>query len=291
MSDVTVIGLGPMGAALARALLARGHSLTVWNRSEEKAAPLVRQGAVKAASAAEAIAASPLTILCLADYAAVDAVLAAGGNGVNGRAIVSLGSGTPQDARRVAETMAARNAAFLCGAIMVPPAVVGKPEALFFYSGAERVFSEQRGILEALGGDARFLGTDPARALLYNTALLGLYWSTMAGFLHAAALVGTAGVGARDFAQVAREFLAVPSQIIGSCADQIDAGRYPGEAGRLTMDATAMDHLIDASRSQGIGAAVPLFLRRLAQEAIEAGHGAASFAAIVEVLRGKTEAA
>src|SRR5690606_21922608 len=118
MSDVTVIGLGPMGSALASALLARGHSLTVWNRSEEKAAPLVRQGAVKAASAAEATAASPLTILCLADYAAVEAVLAAGGEGVNGRAVVSLGSGTPQDARRMARALAARNAAFLCGAIM-----------------------------------------------------------------------------------------------------------------------------------------------------------------------------
>ena len=41
MSEVIVIGLGNMGSALARALLENGRAVTVWNRSSEKAAPLV----------------------------------------------------------------------------------------------------------------------------------------------------------------------------------------------------------------------------------------------------------
>ncbi|WP_284646287.1 NAD(P)-binding domain-containing protein [Paenibacillus silviterrae] len=45
MSDISFIGVGPMGATLARVLLQNGHRVTVWNRTKEKAEPLVREGA------------------------------------------------------------------------------------------------------------------------------------------------------------------------------------------------------------------------------------------------------
>lgn len=44
-SAVTVIGLGQMGSALAATLLEQGHPTTVWNRSAQKAQPLVERGA------------------------------------------------------------------------------------------------------------------------------------------------------------------------------------------------------------------------------------------------------
>ncbi len=55
MSEVSVIGLGNMGSALARVLQENGRAVTVWNRSPEKAAPLVDMGAALAPSAAAAI--------------------------------------------------------------------------------------------------------------------------------------------------------------------------------------------------------------------------------------------
>src|SRR5918996_263690 len=50
--EVSVIGLGAMGSALARALLSNGHRVTVWNRTSAKAEALVQDGAVLAHSAA-----------------------------------------------------------------------------------------------------------------------------------------------------------------------------------------------------------------------------------------------
>ena len=44
MSDITVIGLGKMGSALARAMKRAGHDLTVWNRSPAKMQPFVDDG-------------------------------------------------------------------------------------------------------------------------------------------------------------------------------------------------------------------------------------------------------
>ena len=44
-NKVSVIGLGAMGAVLAQHLLDKGFDVSVWNRTAEKAQPLVRQGA------------------------------------------------------------------------------------------------------------------------------------------------------------------------------------------------------------------------------------------------------
>ncbi|MCY9670679.1 NAD(P)-binding domain-containing protein [Paenibacillus alginolyticus] len=49
--SVTVIGLGPMGQAMATAFLEHGYKVTVWNRTSSKADELVTKGAVKSSSA------------------------------------------------------------------------------------------------------------------------------------------------------------------------------------------------------------------------------------------------
>nr|WP_317891397.1 NAD(P)-binding domain-containing protein [Saccharopolyspora pogona] len=74
-THVTVIGLGLMGQALARAFLGDGRPTTVWNRTAAKAEQLVAQGAELASSVRDAFAASPLVVRCLSDYYAVHELL------------------------------------------------------------------------------------------------------------------------------------------------------------------------------------------------------------------------
>ena len=74
-NEVSVIGLGVMGSALARALLRDGHRVTVWNRTSAKAEPLVRDGAVLAPSAASAVGASPIVSVCVEDYKVTRSIL------------------------------------------------------------------------------------------------------------------------------------------------------------------------------------------------------------------------
>src|SRR5512132_2263614 len=99
MSEVTVIGLGNMGSALARAFLERGHAVTVWNRSPEKAAPLVAKGAVLASNAAEAIDASPFILLCVTNYAAANQILGEVRTHLAEKLLIHFTTGSPQDAR------------------------------------------------------------------------------------------------------------------------------------------------------------------------------------------------
>jgi len=74
-SPVTVIGLGPMGQAMARALLAAGRQVTVWNRTPSRADDLVTGGATRAETPSDAVSAAELVVLSLTDYQAMYDIL------------------------------------------------------------------------------------------------------------------------------------------------------------------------------------------------------------------------
>lgn len=286
-SKVTVVGLGPMGAALAEAFLEAGHPTTVWNRSANKDDALVAKGATRADTVAEAVAANTLVVICLSDYEAMHQLLDPLGDALSGKVLANLGSGTPEEAREAATWAAEHGADYLDGAIMVPPPAVGRPDAVFFYSGPTVVFESHQATLTTLGGDARYLGADPGLAVLYNMTLLGLMWSTVNGFLHAVAPVGTAKATASEFAPVAVDWFlpSVVSPIITAATRQLDAGDYLGDEGTLEMNATAADHLLRASRDQGIGVEVPAFLKGLLERAIAESHGSDSYMSLIELLK------
>src|SRR5689334_11460106 len=99
MSEVTVIGLGNMGFALARALLEKGRTVTIWNRSPEKAVSLVEKGAVLAPSAAVAVTASPIILICVTNYAAANHILGEVATNLSSKLLVQFTTGSPQEAR------------------------------------------------------------------------------------------------------------------------------------------------------------------------------------------------
>ena len=68
MAKVSVLGLGNMGSALARAFLAREHQVTVWSRTAHRAEPLRNVGAAVATTPCAAVAASPLVVVCMLRY-------------------------------------------------------------------------------------------------------------------------------------------------------------------------------------------------------------------------------
>ncbi|MFK8848775.1 NAD(P)-dependent oxidoreductase [Streptomyces sp. Ac-502] len=285
-ASVTVIGLGPMGLALAETLLRNGHPTTVWNRSPEKADSLVAKGARRAETAAEAISASAVTVVCLKDYATMYAVFDSAGDALKGRALVNLNSGTPNDARAASRWAAGRDVTYLDGAIMVPPPLVGHPESVSLYSGAQHVFDEHRTTLASLG-DPRYLGPDPTLAVLYNTALLDLMYATMNGFLHATALVGSANVPAAEFAGLALDWFmpTVVNATLTEHAPALDRGDYPGDAGTIKMNLHALDHLTRTCVEQGIHADQPQLMKAIAEQAIAQGHGGKNYLAVHEVFK------
>ena len=70
--DISVIGIGAMGAAVVERLLATGHRVTIFNRSAERAMPLADKGALIVDSARDAVEASALTISLVVDAPAME---------------------------------------------------------------------------------------------------------------------------------------------------------------------------------------------------------------------------
>ncbi|MEU3528080.1 NAD(P)-binding domain-containing protein [Streptomyces sp. NPDC038707] len=284
---VTLLGLGPMGKALAGTLLRKGHPLTVWNRSPEKADDLVARGARRARTVAEAVTASPLTLVCLTDYATMYQVLEPAAEALAGRALINLNSGTPAEAHAAVAWSRERGVGYLDGAVMVPPPMVGEPGAVFLYSGSRDVFEQHSEPLTSLG-DPRYLGADPGLAVLHNTAMLDMMYTTLNGWLHATALVGSAGVSAQEFAELALGWfmpVVVDYATLAQRAPDLDAGHYPGTLNTLEMNLNALDHITRTSEEQGVHSDHPRLMKEIAERALAEGHGGESYLSVHELFK------
>src|SRR5512142_3043863 len=107
---VGVIGLGTMGAPMARHLLAAGHEVTVWNRTRHREEPLAALGATRAESAAVAAAGADAVLTCVSDDPDLEKVVL-GADGVAstlpaGAVLVDCSTASPSLARTLAETLA-----------------------------------------------------------------------------------------------------------------------------------------------------------------------------------------
>ncbi|WP_395576719.1 NAD(P)-dependent oxidoreductase [Streptomyces sp. BK79] len=286
---VTVLGLGPMGRALASAFLAAGLRTTVWNRTPGRDGDLVARGAVSASSAEEAVAASPLTVVCVVNYDASDAVLRqdAVTAALKGRTVVNLSADTPARARDTAEWADRHGVRYLDGAIMTPAPTIGTDDAVFLHSGPEELYEEHRPALAALGGTHTHLGEDPGRAAAYDIALLDIFWTAMAGYTHALAVARAEGVTGAELAPFAQGIAAILPPLFTEFAADTDAATYSGELNPITSAASTMAHVVHASEAHGIDASLMRVIEGQARRVIARGHGADGYTRVVEVIAGR----
>jgi 3-hydroxyisobutyrate dehydrogenase len=149
-----------MGSGMARALLDAGYPVTVYNRTVEKAEPLVAAGAVLAPSASAAGAGAEVVVLSLADEHAVEEVLF-------GEVVWKLKPGTTVVDTSTVSASFAHNTEIRLGASgvrRVEACVIGNPamatsgQLRVFAAGRESDVDGVRDILGALSQEIRYLG-------------------------------------------------------------------------------------------------------------------------------------
>ncbi|MFE5570599.1 NAD(P)-dependent oxidoreductase [Amycolatopsis japonica] len=273
MTTVTVLGLGPMGHALAAAFIAADHPTTVWNRTPGKENGL---DAAVAATAAEAITAGPLVIVCVRDYTVARSILDT--DALKGRTLVNLSGGSPEQARAMAEWAAGHGIGYLDGVIMATTDAIGGPDAALFFSGPADVYEKHRHTLAALGENALYVGDSPGRAAAFDASLQDMLWTSMSGVIHMFTLAKAEGIPATDIAAHAKALLGFFPAMIDLLAEQVTTENYPGDAGTLHATAATMDHILDAIRAQDLDNGVLSAARAEVRRAIDAGHGDDGFA-------------
>jgi 3-hydroxyisobutyrate dehydrogenase-like beta-hydroxyacid dehydrogenase len=276
---VSVIGLGLMGAALARALVDAGHQTTVWNRSSAKADALVAAGATRAKTVADAVSASPLVIACVLDDVALRGVLDPVAGELSGRALINLTSGTPEQARALAAWADQHSIDHLDGKILAFPSTIGGPDAFLLYSGAQDVYTVHEPTLAALGS-ATYLGADPGLASLYDLGIVGLMYGVITGFVHALALLRADGIDPEAFLPFATEAMGIMP--LADIARQVQTGNYGGREAHLDMQVAYMDHIIESSLARDVDPTFPAYVKELMHRAIAAGHGSDDFGRLLD---------
>lgn len=286
MKSVTVIGLGPMGQAMAGAYLAAGYEVTVWNRTAARADDLVARGARRAASVEAALSAAELVVLSLIDYDAVDAVLAQVPEAVlAGRVLVNLTSDTPDRARRQAEWLAERGAVQIAGGVQVPPPGIGTPEAVTYYSGPEHVIETHRSALEVLTG-IDYLGADQGLAPLYYQIGIDMFWTALAGYLHGQAVAEASGISAEDFLPRAVRSMDL-RYFLEFYAPRITAGNHEGDVDRISMGVASVEHVLRTTEAAGVDGTLPAAVLEVFRRGEAAGHGQNSLTSLIGVLKGR----
>ncbi|ONF68711.1 NAD(P)-dependent oxidoreductase [Amycolatopsis keratiniphila] len=286
-TPVTVLGLGAMGTALVEALLTAGHPVTVWNRTASRTEAVAAKGASVASTVSEALAAdtNAIVIACLLDYDSVHEVLDPVAAELAGRQLINLTNGTPGQAREMNAWAEELGAAYLDGGIMAVPPMIGTPAAFIFYSGSGTVFGRARTALETFGG-VNYLGADPGLAPLHDIALLSGMYGYFVGVIQAYALVGSAGVKAREFAPLLRGWLDAMGGFLERSAEQIDDGDYVTDVvSNIEMQAAAFPNLAKAAADQGISAELLTPLQPLMDKRVADGHGAEDLIGVIELLK------
>jgi 3-hydroxyisobutyrate dehydrogenase-like beta-hydroxyacid dehydrogenase len=192
MTTIASLGLGRMGAAVAGRLLAAGHEVHVWNRTPDRAAPLVAAGARAAPTPAAAVRGAGVVIIMLTDAAAVTAVLS-GPDGAEaglapGACLVQMSTIGPDEVRDLARRRPGLVDAPVAGSV----AEAAAGELIILAGGPDEAIDRAAPVLTALGTVRRCggVGAGSALKLVLNTALV----TAVAALADALAVADAAGV-------------------------------------------------------------------------------------------------
>jgi len=197
------IGTGNMGLPIARNLLRAGHSLSIYNRTRERAEPLRQEGATLADSPADAARNAEAVVTMLADDYAVELAVQSFVETL-ARGAIHIGMSTVSVAlsQRLAELHTAR------GQVYVAAPVFGRPEAAqaarlwVVAAGAAEHVERCRPVFDAVGRGCSIVGTDPSLANVIKLSGNFLIAAALESLGEAFALVRKSGADAGQFLEI-----------------------------------------------------------------------------------------
>ncbi len=159
---VAFLGMGIMGSRMAANLIKAGHDVTVWNRTAEKTAELVQQGAKRANSPAEAVSGQDAVITMLANPAAVEDT-ALGKQGFlaqmqPGQIWMDSSTVNPSFSQRMSERAAQQQVHFLDAPVAGSKEPAAKGQLLFLVGGDAQDVETVRPLIEAMGRSLLHVG-------------------------------------------------------------------------------------------------------------------------------------
>lgn len=285
--QVSVIGLGSMGSALAEALLADGNGVTVWNRTASKCDALAASGASVAASVSDAAAAAQVIVVCVTDHDASVSLLQTDevAGTLRSKLLVQLSTVNAEESRDMGRWADEHGIAYLDGSILAYPQGIRDNSATIVYSGPKDIFAANEGVLAAMGGDPKFVGEAIGGAPTFDKTIYAWHYGSMLAFFHGAAICHAAGFPIETYVDQVLNGGEATQRRYG---ERIAMRHYGDPVCAIDVHAAAYAHVVNLSEELGIDVAFPQLVARTFELAIAEGHGQHELPAIFETLLKKS---
>lgn len=287
MAEITFLGLGLMGTALAEAMVKAGHDTVVWNRTPSKADSLVAMGAQLAPDPADAITKCPITVVCVSDYDASDSFLRTPESlaALNGRVLVQLTSGSYRVARESNEWVTQAGASYLDGGIMGYPSDIGTSDSTFIMAGDEKAYTQAEPLLRILAPNLEYLGDDPGRASAVDSAVMAADFGLIMGVFTGAAICEATGISIKQYVEIARPVLAMDLEAQYESAIKYEDNVTEKTDAYLKQWREVIDPVVETTENAGYNAEFPTLVRTMLDRAIDQGWGEHDVGALIKMLR------
>jgi 3-hydroxyisobutyrate dehydrogenase-like beta-hydroxyacid dehydrogenase len=257
--NIGFVGLGAMGAGIVPRLMAAGHTVTGFNRSKDKAAPLLKSGMRWADSPRTVAAASEVVFSIVTDAAAVRAV-ALGDDGVIAglkpdSVYVDMSTIAPDSSRAVSAEFAKKGLPMLDAPISGSPVTLAQGNAALMVAGDKAAFEKVEPVLRAIGPKVTYIGSS-GLAVQMKIAVNLLLMVEVIAFGEAVALAEKGGVK-REVAVDAVLKSVAASPVLGYRGPFILEGKMPAVP---LADVTLQqkDMLLALELGRKLGSPVPL---------------------------------
>lgn len=282
MSEISVIGLGSMGSVLARTLLSAGHTVTVWNRSQEKSELLVADGAEIGVTVTDAIEASPVILVCIDNYTTTRKIFASDEvfSALAGRIVVQLSSGTPLEAIADEIWFVEKDAGYLDAAILGSPKIIGTEAGQILIAGKENLWKQCKTTLECLAGNFQYTGTKIDSAKILDLAWLSQRLGYFMGVFQGLLLCEAAGVGLDVFSAT----VAVDARA-SMIANTIHTNTFTDPINTVNVWKEALHHIQTHAKELGTNSEVLDFIADKFQRAQSSGYEEEDLAALIKIFR------
>jgi len=164
MANLGFVGLGTMGSRVAKRLLAAGHSVTGYNRTQSKAQWLLNAG-LKWADSPRAVAQSSDVVFSMVTNTAALHSIALGDAGIlagltRGKVYVDMSTVSPKASRELAAQVAAKGAVMLDCPVSGSVVTLEQGQASLMVGGDAATFEKIKPILLNIGPKANHVGTN-----------------------------------------------------------------------------------------------------------------------------------
>jgi 3-hydroxyisobutyrate dehydrogenase-like beta-hydroxyacid dehydrogenase len=285
MTDVSVIGLGSMGSALASSLLDKGYSVTVWNRTAEKAQPLIASGAELAETPDGVVTASPVVVVCVDNYEISRSILETASAELAGRTLIQLTSDTATSAVDLERWVTEHGASYLDGVILAYPSDVGSPDAAIAVAGESAAWNDVESILCDLAGATAYVGENVRVPSTLSAALISPLLGLLVGAIQGAVMCEAEDFPVAAYADMTQSASVLLMGQMHHLLSTIAEGRFDEpEAALKTYASSVTDRTADM-RQRRVNTEFYGFVDDLLQRSIDAGFGDEELSAIVKLWR------